>query len=61
METHNKSFLRQKFDKQGREIWEGYGMDSIADFAYNLGVLLDGAKIAEMQFTAADEGGSHGP
>ncbi|MEN6347633.1 MAG: Gfo/Idh/MocA family oxidoreductase [Armatimonadia bacterium] len=48
METHNKSFLRQKFDKQGREIWEGYGMDSIADFAYNLGVLLDGAKIADL-------------
>jgi len=42
METHNKSFLRQKIDKKGREIWEGYGMDSIADFAYNLGVLLDG-------------------
>jgi predicted dehydrogenase len=48
METHNKSFLRQKFDKQGREIWEGYGMDSIADFAYNVGVLLDGGKIADL-------------
>jgi predicted dehydrogenase len=48
METHNKSFLRQKFDKQGREIWEGYGMDSIADFAYNVAVLLDGGKISDL-------------
>ena len=48
METHNKSFLRQKFDKQGREIWEGYGMDSIADFAYSVGVLLDGGKISDL-------------
>ena len=48
METHNKSFLRQKLDKQGREIWEGYGMDSIADFAYNLGVLLDGAALSDL-------------
>ncbi|MEN6403384.1 MAG: hypothetical protein ABFD94_15700, partial [Armatimonadia bacterium] len=48
MQTHTKSFLRQKFDKQGREIWEGYGMDSIADFAYNLNVLLDGGKISDL-------------
>jgi predicted dehydrogenase len=48
METHNKSFLRQKTDKQGREIWEGYGMDSIADFAYNLGVILEGGAIADL-------------
>jgi len=48
MQTHNKSFLRQKFDKKGREIWEGYGMDSIADFAYNVNVLLEGGKIADL-------------
>ncbi len=48
METHNKSFLRQRIDKKGREIWEGYGMDSIADFAYNLGVLADGGSIADL-------------
>lgn len=48
MMTHNKSFLRQKFDKKGREIWEGYGMDSIADFAHNLNVLLDGGSIADL-------------
>ncbi len=48
MQTHNKSFLRQRYDKQGREIWEGYGMDSIADFAYNVNVLLEGGKIEDL-------------
>jgi len=57
METHNKSFLRQKFDKKGREIYEGYGMDSIADFAYNLAVLLDGGKIADLgDFPGGEDG-----
>ena len=58
MQTHNKSFLRQKFDKQGREIFEGYGMESIADFAYNLNVLLDGGKIADLG--AYPPAGRHG-
>ncbi len=48
METHNMSFLRRRTDKQGREVWEGYGMDSIADFAYNLGVLMEGASLADL-------------
>lgn len=48
MQTHNKSFLRQKTDKQGREIFEGYGMESIADFAYNVNVLLDGGTLADL-------------
>ena len=48
METHNKSFLRQKTDKQGREVWEGYGMTSIADFAENVDVLINGGKLADL-------------
>ncbi len=48
MQTHNKSFLRQRFDKQGREVFDGYGMESIADFAYNVNVLLDGGTIADL-------------
>lgn len=48
MRTHNQSFLRQRFDKQGREIWQGYGMDSIADFAHNVNVLLDGGRIEDL-------------
>jgi len=48
MQTHNMSFLRQRFDKQGREIFEGYGMDSIADFARNVNVLLEGGSIEDL-------------
>ncbi len=48
MMTHNESFLRQRTDKQGREIWEGYGMDSIADFAHNVNVLLDGGSLEDI-------------
>ena len=48
MMTHNQSFLRQRFDKQGREIFEGYGMDSIADFAHNVNVLLDGGSLDDL-------------
>ena len=57
METHNKSFLRLKYDKQGRETWEGYGMDSIADFAYNLGVLADGGRLSDLgEYPGGDDG-----
>jgi len=48
MQTHNMSFLRQRFDKQGREVFEGYGMESIADFARNVNVLLDGGSLADL-------------
>jgi predicted dehydrogenase len=47
-QTHNKSFLRLKIDKRGREIWEGYGMDSIADFALNVNELLEGKSLADL-------------
>lgn len=47
-QTHNKSFLRVRYDKQGREVWEGYGMASIADFVSNVDVLLEGGTIADL-------------
>jgi predicted dehydrogenase len=47
-QTHNKSFLRLRYDRQGREIWEGYGIESIADFCYNVNHLLDGANLADL-------------
>jgi predicted dehydrogenase len=57
MATHNKSFLREKQDKQGRQIFEGYGMDSIADFARNVNVLIDGGTIADLgEFPTAYDG-----
>ncbi len=48
MATHNKSFLRERLDKQGREIFDGYGMESIADFALNVNVLLDGGTMDDL-------------
>jgi len=47
-QTHNKSFLRLRYDKQGREVWEGYGMASIADFVSNVEVLLEGGTLADL-------------
>jgi len=48
MATHNMSFLRRGEDKQGREVWEGYGVRSIADFVYNVNRLLDGAALDDL-------------
>jgi predicted dehydrogenase len=48
MATHNMSFLRPRVDKQGREVWDGYGIVSIADFAENVNVLLAGGKLADL-------------
>ena len=48
MATHNMSFLRPRQDKQGRAVWDGYGMTSIADFAENVNVLLSGGRIEDL-------------
>jgi len=48
MVTPNMGFLRARTDKQGREVWDGYGVASIADFAENVNVLLDGGKLKEL-------------
>ena len=48
LQTHNKSFLRRRPDKYGREVWEGYGMSSIADFALTVDQLLEGKPLAEL-------------
>ncbi|MGQ9730607.1 MAG: Gfo/Idh/MocA family protein [Candidatus Zipacnadales bacterium] len=48
MATHNMSFLRRREDKQGREVWDGYGIVSIADFAENVNVLLEGGRLADL-------------
>jgi predicted dehydrogenase len=47
-QSHNPSFLRCRKDKQGREIWSGYGIDSIADFAHNVNYLLDGGTVEDL-------------
>jgi len=48
LQSHNVSFLRLRHDNHGREIWEGYGIDSIADFAHKVNYLLEGAKLSEV-------------
>ena len=48
MRTHNQSFLRERVDKQGRQVFDGYGMESIADFARNVNVLLDGGSMEDL-------------
>jgi predicted dehydrogenase len=49
VQSYNKSFLRMRRDQRGREIWEGYGIESIADFVYNVNFLLDGGSLDELQ------------
>jgi len=48
MMTHNPSFLREITDRRGRQIFEGYGITSIADFAENVNLLLEGTKLDEL-------------
>jgi predicted dehydrogenase len=48
LQTHNTSFLRRRRDKYGREVWQGYGMDSIADFALNVNQLLEGKSLSDL-------------
>ncbi len=46
--THNLNFMRERVDKQGRVIFDGYGIESIADFARNVNVLLEGGTLADL-------------
>ncbi len=54
MRTWNHSFLRKETDKQGREIFRGYGVESIADFAYNVEALAAGRTLADLAGTYPD-------
>jgi len=49
MRTWNPSFLRTRIDKQGREIWEGYGIDSILDFVENIAYLKSGGTLKDLE------------
>ena len=58
MRTYNNNFLRESKDKQGRTIYEGYGIESIEDFAYNVQSIKDGATIAGLagKYPSGEEG-----
>ncbi|UCH34384.1 MAG: Gfo/Idh/MocA family oxidoreductase [Armatimonadota bacterium] len=58
MQTHNLGFLRETMDKRGDTVWLGYGIESIADFAYNVAFLRDGGESEGLHgvFATGDDG-----
>ncbi len=48
MRTWNNNFMREEKDKHGRTIYRGYGVESIADFAYNVEFLKDGGTLGDL-------------
>lgn len=51
MRTYNNNFLREAVDKQGRQIFKGYGIESIEDFAYNIQSLKEGKTLKDLEGT----------
>jgi predicted dehydrogenase len=49
MRTYNNNFMREQKDKLGRKILKGYGVESIEDFAYNVGFLKNGGTIDKIE------------
>ena len=45
MRTWNNNFMREEKDKHGRTVYRGYGVESIADFAYNVEFLKSGGSL----------------
>ncbi len=54
MRTWNNNFLREESDKQGRSVFKGYGIESIADFVENLEALAQDASLADLAGTYPD-------
>ena len=48
MRTWNNNFLREEKDKYGRTVYKGYGVESIADFAYNVKFLQEGGTLESL-------------
>lgn len=49
--TWNNNFMRESVDKHGRQVFRGYGSESIEDFAYNVQVLQEGATLESLAGT----------
>jgi predicted dehydrogenase len=47
-QTWNLGFFLEERDKDGALRWSGYGIDSIADFAHNINVLLRGGSLDQL-------------
>jgi predicted dehydrogenase len=49
MATYNNNFKRDGFDKIGRKLLRGYGVESIEDFASNVGLIKTGGSIHDLR------------
>jgi len=58
MESPNFSFYRERIDRHGRVIYEGYGIESICHFAELVAELLAGATLDELagQYPDGEDG-----
>ena len=54
MRTINSGFMREKQDKKGRTITEGYGIEAIQDLAYNVEAINQGVTIESLKGTYPD-------
>jgi predicted dehydrogenase len=48
MQTHNQGFLCEVTDREGRSVWQGYGIESITDFGGNVAFLLNGGTLEQL-------------
>jgi predicted dehydrogenase len=48
MATYNNNFKREAVDRTGRKVLRGYGIESIEDFAGNVGFLKSGGRLADL-------------
>ncbi len=58
MFTWNTGYRVLDIDERGREWWRGYGFESIAEFALNVNVLLNGGRLEDLKgkFATAEDG-----
>ena len=58
MKTYNNGFIRTAVDKQGRTIYQGYGIESIEDFVHNILAIKNGATIESLRgkYPSGEEG-----
>lgn len=48
MRTHNSSFMAERIDRHGRKVFRGYGVESIADFVYNVEYVKHGGRVSDL-------------
>jgi len=58
MFTWNTGYRVLDWDERGRPLWRGYGFESIAEFALNVNVLINGGRMEDLKgkFATAEDG-----